>query len=283
MHSFSFEAIGTHWTIDLPQKSQSIQSKLFQTIKDFDLTYSRFKSESYFSSLSIKAGKYKAPSDFEPLKNIYLKLYALTDGLFTPLVASLLEETGYDKNYSLKPKKLTPVAKLADKVKFYNDTIEILSPTSFDFGAAGKGYLVDKLTELLSTEGIDEFIIDAGGDIYVKKNSPIRIALEHPESKNKAIGVATIANNSICSSAGNRRKWNKFHHILNPKTLKSSNEVLSTWVVSNQALEADALATALFLLPDPNKFKDFKFEYVILYKDYKALISNNFPGQIFTK
>lgn len=283
MNALSFEAIGTHWTINLEKTNPFLEKQLFLIIKNFDLTYSRFSEDSYFSQISKTPGCYKAPHDFSELKKIYEKLYKLTDGLFTPLIGTLLTEAGYDKDYSLKPKKLSPVADLYNCVKFGKNSVEIISPVILDFGAAGKGYLVDQLTSFFRKENIDNFIIDAGGDIYINATHPIRIGLEHPDDTTKAIGVCEINKLSICSSSGNRRKWENFHHIFNPKTLKPSDEVLATWVVSSKAIEADALATALFLLPNPSKFKCFKFEYVILYKDYKASISKNFPGQIFSK
>ncbi len=282
MHSFSFEAIGTQWTVDIPEENNRLIQEILRLIASFDNTYSRFRKDSTISKISNKIGRHKAPADFLPLKEIYEKLYFLTDGLFTPLVGSLLEDAGYDSTYSLIPKTLKPIGELGKSVIFADLNIDTLEPITLDFGACGKGYLVDKVAHLISKKGVKNYCIDAGGDILVKDTEVTRIGLEHPEDAGKVIGVAEIKNMSICSSSGNRRKWGSYHHILNPKTLKPADEIIATWVVAEKTIDADALATALFLLPKPERYKDFKFEYVMLYKDYSAIKSLNFPGQLFT-
>jgi len=99
--------------------------------------------------------------------------------------------------------------------------ITIKKPEALDFGAGGKGYLVDIVSDLIKEYGGREFCIDAGGDIRYESSKPLRVGLENPNDMNQAIGVATIANTSLCASSGSRRKWGNFHHIINPHTLKS--------------------------------------------------------------
>lgn len=287
MHSLSFEAIGTHWKIDLNSKSfeAKIKNDIEKIIQGFDKNYSRFRNDSLVARIASKKGVYEAPQDFLKLSNIYETLYEVTGGLFTPLIGNALSEAGYDTNYSLKEKHINPVINFESSVRFGNNQIEVLIPAILDFGAAGKGYLVDIISDYLVGRGILSHVIDAGGDILQKssKNVPLRVGLEHPEDPRKAIGTCEIVNSSICASSGNRRKWGRFHHIINPKTLKSPEDVIATWVIGKDTLEADALATALMLCPKPQIYKDFKFEYVILYKDYRAQISSAFPGEIFTR
>lgn len=285
MHSFSFEAIGTLWIIDLGIDSSAVEvlkPKIYERIEEFDRSYSRFRTDSEIVKWSKKTGEYSTPSDFKPLFELYQEFYKATNGLFTPVIGNTLIEAGYDATYSLIPKKINKVRPLDEVIELKNKTVNIKRQTILDFGAAGKGYLVDLIAKLLDDAKIDDYVINAGGDVLQKGKNVLRVGLEHPADHEKAIGVAEIKNQSICASSGNRRTWGEFHHIINPVTLKSPTEVLETFVVADTAILADALATSLILLPYPEAFEDFKFEYILLYKDYSVKISSGFPGELFT-
>ena len=77
-----------------------------------------------------------------------------------------------------------------------------------DFGAAGKGYLIDLVAKVLQKHKLDYFCVDAGGDMFYHNigNEKLRVGLEHPDNPKQVIGVANIYNQSICASAGNRRR-----------------------------------------------------------------------------
>ena len=109
----------------------------------------------------------------------------------------------------------------------------------------------------------------------------IRIGLEDPEDTKKVIGVGILGNGSICGSAGNRRKWGDFTHIINPRTLTSPTEIIAVWVMADTALLADAIATCLFFVPARVLVDAYKFEYVIVYSDRSFEKSANFQGEIF--
>lgn len=287
MHSFSFEAIGTSWTIDFNDHSgknnfKEVEKEIFSIIDQFDKTYTRFREDSFITEISKKPGNYPLPRDAKPLFDIYQKLYVISQGLFTPTIGNVLIDAGYDANYSLEPKKIRPTLPIEEVFEIKGNTLLVKSECMLDFGAAGKGYLIDIVGSLLQLKGIKSFCIDAGGDI-LQYGDMIRIGLEHPEDPQKAIGICEIKDQSICASSGNRRKWKNFHHTINPKTLKSPDNVIATWVIAKEAIVADALATALFLDPNPKRYRDFNFEYVILYKDYRAQKSSGFSGELFTK
>jgi thiamine biosynthesis lipoprotein len=189
---------------------------------------------------------------------------------------------GYDSKYSLKAGRIKPLEMWEEIILYEDEVLKLRKPAILDFGAGGKGFLADLIGELLESEGFKEFTVDASGDILHKsKENKLRVGLEHPENFEQVIGVAEIKNQSICASAGNRRKWGKYHHIFNPETLKSVEEVLAVWVVARTGLLADTLATALFLMT-PDEMKPFyDFEYLIVYPDYSFNKSEDFPGEIF--
>lgn len=289
MHmTFEFEAIGTHWKIQIEDEiSDFNESDIFNSVRDrieiYDKHYSRFRSDSLVTSMSKQIGTYMLPEDAKPLFDLYERLYRLTNGSVTPLIGRLLEETGYDAQYSLETKTLHTPPTWNDTITYNFPNIEIKQSVLIDVGAAGKGYLVDLVAEVLRMKSIRSFSINAGGDIlHVSDNSRvIRVGLENPDDTSLAIGIAEISNESICGSAGNRRAWGEFHHILDPHTLKSPRHIKAVWVIAKTALLADALTTCLFFVePEPLQM-EFNFEYVILYADDSVKQSDKFRGELF--
>jgi thiamine biosynthesis lipoprotein len=284
---FNFEAIGTKWHIDIYNKlgeteSSELLSKIKNRIDIFDKAYSRFRADSLVTKMSREAGTFTLPDDAEPLLSLYRDLYVRTDGLVTPLVGNLISDAGYDAQYSLKQKKKLEAPPAWDEaIEYKHPKLLIKKPVMLDFGAAGKGYLVDLVGKVLEENDIREYCIDAGGDILHKGAISIRIGLEDPEDTKKVVGVNILGNGSICGSAGNRRKWGDFTHIINPKTLTSPTDIMAVWVVADTALLADALTTCLFFVPASKLSNAYKFEYLIIHSDRSFEKSANFQGEIF--
>ncbi len=292
MSKFEFEAIGTHWQIDIyetlsPEKEADVLTQIKQRIDVFDKNYSRFRADSLVTEMSERAGEYVLPDDAEAMMGIYEKLFVLTGGLLTPLIGQVMVDSGYDAKYSLQQSRELEKPPLWDDVLSYtHPRLEVKKPVLLDFGAAGKGYLIDLVGEVLEQNDITDFCIDAGGDILHKhtEETPmyvLRVGLENPEDFSQVIGVCNLSNKSLCASAGSRRKWQNFHHIINPETLKSPQEILGTWVVAGSTLVADAIATSLFFVSPQTLTPHYNFEYVILYSDHSVLQSSNFPGELF--
>jgi len=287
--SLQFEAIGTHWQIDLPydtdpQKREFLLEKIIALIENFDKTYSRFRPDSLITKMATKRGKYLLPKNAEKMFTLYKDLYELTNYSFTPLIGQVLVDAGYDAAYSLLPKKLYHPPKWEEVIDYSYPYLMMKKPAILDFGAAGKGYLIDLVSEVLQKEGLDYFCVDAGGDMYFynKKNDKLRVGLEHPDNKSQVIGVAAIHNQAICASAGNRRRWREFHHIMDPHTLTSTHKVKATWVIAETTLLADAIATCLFFVP-AKKLQKYKFSYALVDENNKLESSEDFPAEIFKK
>lgn len=278
-HKLEFEAIGTNWTIEADLDS-SLAATIAKIIDDFDRVYSRFRSDSLVTKMSQKTGEYRLPSDAKTLFDFYKQLYKISNGLVTPLIGGLMEDAGYDANYSLVSKdsfRQTPSWEDALEYKFPQLTIK--QPIMLDFGAAGKGYLVDIIGSILQHHGIQYFCINAGGDMLIK-DSHQRVALENPYDSSQAIGIVDIKNDAICGSAGNRRKWGKLHHTINPKTQKSPARIDAIWVRAKTAMLADGISTALYFV-EPEKLSQlFEFEYAMIV-DKDIQFSKNFNAEFF--
>lgn len=285
-HSFSFEAIGTHWQIDIFNESFSadLQASILRRIDEFDKIYSRFRDDSTVMAMSYNAGEYVLPDDAQKLLSLYKKLYDITNGLFTPLIGNVLSDAGYDSSYSFQEKQLRKVPVWEDVMQYEYPVLSMKQPAIIDVGAGGKGYLVDIIADLLISHGVDSFLINAGGDIVHRDadNKKVRIGLEDPADSKKVVGIADIGNQSICGSATNRRKWGRFHHVMNPNTLSSPEHIIALWVVAETGLLADALATCLFFTSPEVLLRDFQFEYAIIHSDFKLEKSPTFPAEFFT-
>jgi len=290
---FTFQAIGTTWDIDIPlsldpSREKNLLSAIKKRIDEFDRTYSRFREDSLVSLMAKKAGEYILPEDALLMMTLYREMYEATDGLMTPLVGQVLVDAGYDAAYSLQPKSEIKSAKNWDDVMSYEHPVLIIKePVLLDFGAIGKGYLIDIVAAIIRDHGIKSYTINAGGDIAYKSEADkaLRIGLEDPKDVKKAVGVANILDMSMCGSAGNRRVWDRFHHIINPLTVESPKHILGLWTVAGSTALADALSTALFFMKPEDVEKKLKtkyhFEYAIVYADGSARVSKSFPGNFF--
>jgi len=287
MTQFDFEGIGTKWHIDIYEKlSKEKEGQVLSVVKEridvFDQTYSRFRNDSIVMKMSKEAGDFTLPEDAKKMMNLYYDLYKITNGFFTPLVGNLLSQAGYDAKYSLKQEgKLEEVPSWEEIILYEHPIIHMKKPAILDFGAGGKGYLVDLVAQVLEENKIFEYCINAGGDVLHKGKNPIRVGLENPTNLSQVIGVYSLQNGSICGSAGNRRAWGNFTHIMNPKTLSSPRNILALWVVADSALLADSLATCLFFVPASIIKKVYNFEYLILHRDLVLEKSEGFSGEMF--
>jgi thiamine biosynthesis lipoprotein len=284
---FEFEAIGTKWLIEIfDDVSKEQTGKLFKAIvlriDTFDHDYSRFRADSLVTRMSQKAGTYQLPADGKKLLDFYYELYMLSNGLVTPLIGKVLSDAGYDAEYSLLPKKLHQPPTWDDVITYTGTTISLKQPALLDFGAAGKGYLVDLVSQIIENYGVQNYCVDAGGDIYQKRDIVTQVGLEHPADPELAIGVVNLQNQALCGSAGNRRAWGGYNHIMDPAKLVSPNHIQAVWVTAKSAMLADGLTTALYFVPAKELKKRYTFEYAIVGQNYSLEHSPNFPAEFFS-
>lgn len=284
-HSLTFEAIGTGWQIDTARPiDASLEAAIAARIDSFDRTWSRFRDDSLVARIARSPGSWEFPAEAPALFELYRRLYEATDGAVSPLVGRALETLGYDRAYSLRANG-HPVAVPAwdEAVAWDGHGLTTARPVSIDVGAAGKGYLVDLVSELLEAAGHEDFIVDGSGDIRCLGPVPIRVGLEHPLDTSKAIGIVTVRDGAICSSATNRRAWGDgLHHVIDATTGLPTHSVIATWAIAPTALEADGLATALFFA-DPARLADsFDFTFVRMFSTGRVEFSPHLDGELFS-
>lgn len=283
-HSWRFEALGTQWEI---VSSRRIDNELRELISDeietFDSTYSRFRKDSLVHKMSQRTGEYDLPENARAIFDLYDELYALTDGRVTPLVGDTLASAGYDSDYSLKPvKAIRPVASYADIVRRKGSHIQLKEPVTIDIGAAGKGYLVDSIVDIMKNNGHTQFVVDGSGDMRSVGDRIETIGLENPLDIEEVVGAVELTNKALCASATNRRAWGDWHHIIDPATARPTEEIIATWVVADTALVADGLATALFFTSPQVLSTKYTYEYARMYADGGIEYSDYFAGRVFS-
>lgn len=280
--AWRFEAIGTHWRIDTQEQlSPTVVHAVTERVARFDRDWSRFRPDSRVAALS-RPGRHRLADDAGPLLGFYRELHEATGGRVTPLVGRTLEALGYDAAYRLRAAAdIPPVPAWADVIAWDGEYLDVVAPVVLDVGAAGKGYLVDIVSDVLADAGIGEHIVDASGDLR-SSAVPMRIALEHPVDPRKAIGVAELDEGAFCASATTRRAWGDgLHHVIDPATGLPARGVIATWVLAPTALVADGIATALFFDPDPGFVAREATAFARMFDDGSVDVSPDFPGEMF--
>ncbi|WP_293785420.1 FAD:protein FMN transferase [uncultured Aeromicrobium sp.] len=248
---WAFDAIGTRWRIDAPELDKA---RVRAIIDDFDRTWSRFRDDAVVARLRRERCVDLGP-DAPAVLGLYERLDELTDGAVSPAIGASLERLGYDAQYTLTPRgEALPAFRWRD-ARRDGSVVTVDQPVVVDIGAVGKGFLAQRIADLLPAPAT----VDASGDIVHRGARPLRVALEHPRNPQLAVGVVDLAPGSaICASAVNRRTWGqRWHHVLDARTGEPTRDVLATWVVAPDAALADGLATALFFVEPEQVLDEF--------------------------
>lgn len=150
--------------------------------------------------------------------------------------------------------------------------------TSFDFSSLAKGYAVDCIARMFTHNGINDYLIEIGGEIFAKGKSPYRKnwkvkVLNFSEEKveifldleNKAIATSGIYLNNF------NYKGDTYGHIVDSTTgYPISRNIYSTTSIGNSCMVADSLATACFLMQSQHFNKT-----ATMFSEYELIILTN--------
>lgn len=123
-------------------------------------------------------------------------------------------------------------------------------------GGIAKGYAVDRAVALLRDRGFQDFILQAGGDLFVsgqRGDRSWRVGIRDPRGQRDAtFAVAAVKDMTFSTSGDYERSVIKdgvrYHHILDPATGNPAMRSRSVTVMARDALTADAWSTALFVM-----------------------------------
>jgi len=192
-----------------------------------------------------------------------LEIAEMTGGAFDPTVAPLIDYWAVDgwplRRPSLDSRRIKEIAGRVDYRQVALDTAAAsvaMPPTSkLDLDAIAKGYAVDRAVEMLADQGIEIAIVDAGGDVRFLGRDPWgggwKVGIKHPR-EDGVIGVLTLDGGSVATS-GDYQRYTMvcgmmIHAIFDPSTGFPAGGAVSVTVTAPEAIDADALATAVFVL-----------------------------------
>jgi thiamine biosynthesis lipoprotein len=132
----------------------------------------------------------------------------------------------------------------------------LLPGMKIDLGAIGKGYAVDRAVQVLRDEGIKSAIVDAGGDLRLLGSRPgkdfWRIGVRHPREASRLLLNLELVDTAIVTSGDYERFFmdgdDRHHHLIDPRTGYPAALCQSVTVVAAETADADAYATAAFVL-----------------------------------
>lgn len=307
-HRWAFTATGCRWAVSTRRPlPQGLRRLIGERIDAFEGVWSRFRPDSLISRAAAGALPpddddgavvLELPDGSGRLLDLYDALHRATGGRLDPLVGADLVELGYDPRCSFvvragaarRPGAASGRGTWADLATHEGDRLRLGRAALIDVGAAGKGLLADRVGAWLEREGVEEYLVDASGDLLVRCAEPLRLGLEEPgstEGDPRVVGVVELARGALCASGIARRAWGEgLHHLLDAVTglpVGGARAVIASWAVAGDCMSADALATALFLAePQALAEAGFAYEFALLRADGSAAVSRGLPGGFFT-
>ncbi|MGV8834717.1 FAD:protein FMN transferase [Cellvibrio sp.] len=184
----------------------------------------------------------------------------LSDGAFDITFASLGRY--YDYRNKLTPSEqqreelLPTINYRLIHLNIKNNTLWFEHPKVYiDLGGIAKGYAVDKSIEIVRSFGVKHASVTAGGDSRVigdKLGRPWLIGIKNPRADAVAITLPLV--DVAVSTSGDYERYfiddkgERVHHIINPRTGKSTNGVNSVTIIGPLGFDTDPLSTTVFVL-----------------------------------
>ncbi len=136
--------------------------------------------------------------------------------------------------------------------------LKLQQPRYIDLSAIAKGYAVDVIGQYLSRQGIDDYLVEVGGEIIAQGNkaldTPWRIAVEAPNDQGRSAQMIIPLSNMGVATSGDYRNFfqyegNRFSHTIDGRTgYPVKHGLASVSVLHESVAMADAWATALTVL-----------------------------------
>lgn len=149
--------------------------------------------------------------------------------------------------------ELQNVLTLVDYGKISVEKGKLVMPEGMavELGGIAKGYAADEAQRILREDGIDDGIVDLGGNIVALGTKTVGIRNPLSENNGDYFGVLTITDCAVATSGGYERYFEqdgkKYHHIFDPSTgYPVETDILSASVISERAIDADCWSTILF-------------------------------------
>ncbi len=254
-----------HITYETPDTSD-LKPEIESLLNDFSKLFSLYDPSSLISKIN-RNEETLVNNMFKYVFNKSGQVWKESDGYFDVTVLPLVNAWGFGpgEKVNMEKSRLDSLLQFVgmEKIKIVDDRIIKEKPEiQLDFNAIAKGYSVDVVAEYFDNNKIKNYMIEIGGEIRTKGLNPNnklwKIGVDRPDFGNMIPGqqmqvILQMKNKSLATS-GNYRKFYeedgvKYAHSINPKTgYPSKNQLLSTTVIANDCISADAWATAFMVM-----------------------------------
>ena len=151
-------------------------------------------------------------------------------------------------------KELKKVSKYKELVLLENNKIKNNHP-DIDLGAISKGYATRTVGEYFENAGVKDYLINAGGNVLVGKNSKkeaYQVGIQSPNKDGNLLTIVKVNNMSVVTSGSYERNYiyngKTYSHIIDPNTQYPAEYMKSVTVITKDSALGDVLSTTLFLM-----------------------------------
>ena len=269
------ETQGTYYSITyFDNEKRDFQKEIDSVLHDFDMSVSLWVPNSIISKVNNNDTSVVLDEYFIGNFNLSEEVSLATNGAFDCTVAPLVRAWGFgfDETKHVDKHIIDSIEEFVgyQKIKLENGRLVKEDPRmSIDFNAIAQGYSVDVIANFLESKGINNFLIDIGGEVRGKGQKPDgsywNVGIEKPaanqDSERSLKAIVALKNKSIATS-GNYRKYYeengvRYSHTIDPKTGNPvQHSLLSASIMADNTAVADAYATS-FMVLGLEKSRDF--------------------------
>ena len=291
--SFSGFTQGTTYSViyeKLPGLSvDKMKESVEKVLYDFDMSLSAYNPESIISAIN-RNQDVRPDSLFLTVLNRAREVWKISGGVFDITAGPLINAWGFgpDAVKRFDESKLDSLMNLVgmDKISLVDGRVVKADPSMYlDVNAIAQGYSVDVVGSFLERLGINNYLVEIGGEVRTKgtkaEGQSWKIAVDKPRDGNFIPGndiqtIISLSGKSLATS-GNYRKFYeedgiKYSHTIDPRNgYPVMHNLLSVTIVADDCMSADAIATACMVmgLEDAKNFLISRqdFEGYLVYSD----------------
>ncbi len=248
------------------QYDKSLKADIEAELKKVDGSLSPFNKHSIITKIN-RNEDVTVDKMFADVFNLARQISTETDGAFDITVAPLVNAWGFGFKNDTQPTRhaIDSLKQLTGYMKVSLDGMKVSKKDPrmmLDCSAIAKGYACDVVAEYLRRRGIENFMVEIGGEIVTQgineKRLPWKIGVTKPvdDSLNTNQELQTVLNvtNKAMATSGNYRNFyykngKKYAHTIDPVTgYPVQHNILSATVIADNCATADAYATAFMVM-----------------------------------
>lgn len=241
---------------------QEAIGRAFEEIERLSAIFDRHKGDTPVAELNRTGRLTDVAPELRAVMARAKDLSALSGGSFDatvlPLVDLLKKHANPQGGIDLPDYELAESLELVDSTAVHLSDNEIRlgkQGMRVTFDGIGKGYIVDRASDVLAAHGVANHLVNAGGDIRARgeraPGHPWMVAIEDPARKGRYPAVIKLRDAAVATSGGYEVFYDArqaHHHVVDPQTAHSPTQSVSVSVTAPTVMEADALATAAFVM-----------------------------------